>query len=498
MPLVPYPGSSLYEDGVHVLFVLGMHRSGTSCVTGLLEDAGFKSGATQGWLPDNAKGNRERGAVNALNDLVLTGNGARWDKPPTTRQIEAPADALTQRDTLVNALHAEDQQRPVVIKDPRTLLSLPFWEQAVPDASFMGIFRHPWSVACSIATRDMGQTLEDGLKLWIDYNARLLEGLERSKFPLICFDLPRQQVIDQVRAAIRLTCNGLVEQGSISPDAVGDFYAEDLVHQDATSEPDWQSAGCAPSLLGDALALYDKLCKAAGMGEAPLAGAAGWNGFVQRLQQADALRQDGDWTGALAAYEALLSHAKDRGALWRRMIKLCRGQGWADQFLALVRAAAMDCPADPDFPVQWGEHLEKQGDLPGAAQAFALAVERRDDWWLAHLRLGACLNRQRRWAEALPHLQRARTLNPEYHWVEVPLFVACLGTQDEAGALRHFASACRQHPADKQALIVQSWVGALVAMNRKPEALAALQEAQAAGIASDALRQLLQKLAPAA
>ncbi len=65
-----------------LICILGMHRSGTSCVTGSLQQAGLFLGACHTWSPHNRKGNRENQDFVDLNDDVLATNDGAWDKPP--------------------------------------------------------------------------------------------------------------------------------------------------------------------------------------------------------------------------------------------------------------------------------------------------------------------------------------------------------------------------------------------------------------------------------
>ena len=65
-----------------LICVLGMHRSGTSCVTGSLQQAGLFLGDCHTWNPHNTKGNRENQDFVDLNDAVLAFNNGAWDKPP--------------------------------------------------------------------------------------------------------------------------------------------------------------------------------------------------------------------------------------------------------------------------------------------------------------------------------------------------------------------------------------------------------------------------------
>ena len=62
-----------------VICILGMHRSGTSCLTGSLQEAGVDLGDCHSWNPHNRKGNRENQEIVDLNDAVLHLNDAAWD-----------------------------------------------------------------------------------------------------------------------------------------------------------------------------------------------------------------------------------------------------------------------------------------------------------------------------------------------------------------------------------------------------------------------------------
>ena len=63
--------------------VIGMHRSGTSCLAGCLEDLGLSLGDVVTSAPHNKKGNRENPRFWPVHDAVLARVGAAWDNPPT-------------------------------------------------------------------------------------------------------------------------------------------------------------------------------------------------------------------------------------------------------------------------------------------------------------------------------------------------------------------------------------------------------------------------------
>ena len=61
--------------------VLGMHRSGTSCLTGILQNFGVELGEVFTENPHNKRGNRENSRIVFLNEALLTYNDAAWNKP---------------------------------------------------------------------------------------------------------------------------------------------------------------------------------------------------------------------------------------------------------------------------------------------------------------------------------------------------------------------------------------------------------------------------------
>lgn len=183
---------------LRVLAIVGMHRSGTSCLTGLVEEAGLHLGKVSKWNPHNRRGNQEHAAIVALNDEVLAANGASWDAPPEglchwTAEQEARRDALV-------ASHIGRQ--PWAFKDPRTLLTMEGWLAGIPDLAMLGTFRHPLAVARSLVARQGGD-LEAWLDLWCHYNRRLLGLYRRQPFPLVCFDRSQELYLGQVRHALR-------------------------------------------------------------------------------------------------------------------------------------------------------------------------------------------------------------------------------------------------------------------------------------------------------
>ena len=181
---------SSYEEAVaaaqirpdRVICVLGMHRSGTSCLAGSLQQQGLFLGEHNTSAPWNLRGNRENLDVMKLQEGILEDSGGAWDAPPAVVEW-TPAQFEKARELL--AAYADS---PVWgFKDPRTVLTFDGWKRLVPDLQPIGIFRHPLRVAQSLEARNQ-LSLEKSLALWKTYNEHLLQLWQEKSFPVLSFD----------------------------------------------------------------------------------------------------------------------------------------------------------------------------------------------------------------------------------------------------------------------------------------------------------------------
>ena len=189
------------DSPTSAVVILGMHRSGTSCLAGSLQQSGLHLGRVHESDPFNRKGNRENDRIMALNDAVLAHSGGRWDDAPRQLQWE-PAHAA-ERDAIVDDLRGAGV--PWGFKDPRTLLTLPFWEMALgPGPRYVGSFRDPARVVRSLRSRG-GMSLDAGhaLSLWRTYNERLLARHAQRAFPMVSFDLAESDYLSSLDALVR-------------------------------------------------------------------------------------------------------------------------------------------------------------------------------------------------------------------------------------------------------------------------------------------------------
>ena len=163
------------------VMVIGMHRSGTSALTGALEAAGLFVGPPQALMPadiGNPDGHLELQDVGDLNEEILAHFGGSWDGPPSFPDgllADPDADIFVQR-----ARHLVESSlgdRPFVLKDPRLALLLPLWRRALLDRlCAIVIVREPNAVAWSLALRD-GFSPLSSFALWSSYYRAAIEGL---------------------------------------------------------------------------------------------------------------------------------------------------------------------------------------------------------------------------------------------------------------------------------------------------------------------------------
>lgn len=202
--------------------VLGMHRSGTSCLTGSLQKAGLDLGNHSSWNRFNQRGNRENPEINDLHDDLLAYNGGSWDAPPQ-RVHWSPAHEERAR----RILSTYPQDVRWGFKDPKTLPALQGWRRILDPLQLIGIFRHPLLVAYSLAKRNK-VPLQRGLALWQHYNRLLLAEHEKHPFPLLYFGWDEETLHEKLNQALP----GL----GLSPVPPDDrFFTRELRHYEAIS-----------------------------------------------------------------------------------------------------------------------------------------------------------------------------------------------------------------------------------------------------------------------
>ena len=158
-----------------LLFVLGMHRSGTSALTRVLDLLGFQN--ARALMPANTfnkLGYFEASGAVKINESLLQDASSFWFDPEPVDFDVFPAE-LVEKYTAQTRKFLEtefSEGTHFVLKDPRISKTFPIWRKAAEDAGFqvrcMLACRHPQEVAASLARRDQ-MTSAHALELWQSY-----------------------------------------------------------------------------------------------------------------------------------------------------------------------------------------------------------------------------------------------------------------------------------------------------------------------------------------
>ncbi len=166
------------------LLVLGMHRSGTSALTRVLNLLGVALG--DDLMPagaDNPSGFWEHSGVVDVHERLLAALGRSWDDPrplPDAWLQSAAADAAARE---IEAIIRRDfQATPLwVVKDPRLCRLLPLWRRVLGglgiEPRMLLMTRHPQEVAGSLEKRD-GLPAPISELLWARYLIDAASGSE--------------------------------------------------------------------------------------------------------------------------------------------------------------------------------------------------------------------------------------------------------------------------------------------------------------------------------
>ncbi|MBW8311776.1 MAG: hypothetical protein K0M64_07030 [Rhizobium sp.] len=368
------------------IVVAGMHRSGTSALSGALSRLGIALGDSL--VPaagDNPKGYFEHAGVVAVHEQLFRELGRWWYDPRELPAgwLESPA-ARRAEEALVSLLRADFSGAALwAVKDPRTCRFLPLWRRvlarlAVP-VSVLVVMRPPGEVAASLAARN-GFGPELGELLWLRH---VLDAVRESA------GMPRTVIVyeDIVREPVAAIDAALQRVGLQAP---------------------VPAAERATALAGFVEASYQHHASAAPAAATPVAGLA------QRVYEAGRAlaRGQGHWED----FEALDAEFQ---AQWRAIGPFVQAMGDAvfPDLEARARLAEDIHAARSELAAQvrWGKEMLSQREaMSDQQQALnAALVHQRDqlEATLAHAR--SDLAAQVRWAEQM--LEQHREVLAEAH-----------------------------------------------------------------------------------
>ncbi|TVU53586.1 MAG: glycosyltransferase [Arthrospira sp. PLM2.Bin9] len=164
-----------------VLIITGMHRSGTSLLAALLQQAGLNLGENLlGSNRGNIRGHFEDLEILDFHKEILRShnlNSDGWlEKLPISvaESFREKAREIIAKKS-VNSLWGW--------KEPRTCLFLDFWRDLLPHGGFIFVYRSPWEVVDSLYRRGTDTLIisqpEIAILTWIHYNQNILEFSDR-------------------------------------------------------------------------------------------------------------------------------------------------------------------------------------------------------------------------------------------------------------------------------------------------------------------------------
>jgi hypothetical protein len=165
-----------------IIFITGMHRSGTSLVANLLNKASVYMGNPDDLLPanfDNRFGFYESKNFLDINEKVLSKLNSQWD---TTEDVNLNSDIdLSEEKVLAEEFlkNLSNEHQYIGLKDPRATLLLPFWSSVIKKNKIKVLFviRNPLEIADSLKKRN-SYSRDKSLKIWEVYTKK---GLENNK-----------------------------------------------------------------------------------------------------------------------------------------------------------------------------------------------------------------------------------------------------------------------------------------------------------------------------
>ncbi len=151
------------------IIVLGMHRSGTSMIAGVLQKLGVNMGRDCiGASVNNPFGHFEDIDLIALNQKILSAVDADWKHPPLREAIYSLKDKFNQP---IKQVFNQNRDRLRGWKDPRTSITIELLLPYLNNPYFVVCRRSKQAVKGSLQERSLIEF--DGGQLWQEYNQRI-------------------------------------------------------------------------------------------------------------------------------------------------------------------------------------------------------------------------------------------------------------------------------------------------------------------------------------
>ena len=376
------------------LLVLGMHRSGTSALTrvlNLLDVALGEDLMPAG--PDNPLGFWEHQGIVSVHEALLAALDRRWDDPRPMPDGWLETDAAHAAGKALAAIVQRDFHgvRLWAVKDPRLCRLLPLWRRVLADLGIeprvVLVSRHPREVAGSLLRRD-DLPAAIGELLWARYLLEAIRGSAGCRRSMVAYDDLLEDWRGSLRSIDRALALDLVanERQSREIDA---FLSPQLRHHRADEALSGLLAPLAPlagGALDDTKVAAAEHAFAAGIATvAPLVDA--YAGLLAHSRdQADGLRREADgmrgeldaqgrWAAQLD--EALHALRDLHGVQVREHEAAIRWATTLRDELASLQALYRQAEADRDEKAAWARSM--QNELASLQSLYRQAEADRDE-----------------------------------------------------------------------------------------------------------------------
>jgi hypothetical protein len=169
-----------------------MHRSGTSIVTRILNLLGASLGNHDRFLQPNEAnpdGYWENQLIKSLNEEILIRLGGSWHDLPCFPDGWATSPDLADLRTKATEIVQQefDGAQLWCWKDPRASITIPFWQEILPNMKYVICLRDPLSVAKSLEKRN-GLSIAKASQLWVSYVVSAFIHTNRAARTIICYE----------------------------------------------------------------------------------------------------------------------------------------------------------------------------------------------------------------------------------------------------------------------------------------------------------------------
>ncbi|MBV8201221.1 MAG: glycosyltransferase, partial [Acidobacteria bacterium] len=199
------PASPPEPSASGALIVTGMHDSGVSLLAALLRGAGLDRGALSAERTDPLAGCAGCAGCEGCEDpdflaleremlLACTAAESGWRDWGWTESQRLDFSRLGRFKPAAEALvrRRRSAARPWGWHDPRTTLLLDFWDEILPDARYVFVYREAWAVAASVAERRLEPFLSYPAfvpRIWTFYNRQILDFHRRHRSRCLLVEL---------------------------------------------------------------------------------------------------------------------------------------------------------------------------------------------------------------------------------------------------------------------------------------------------------------------